>query len=132
MADGSVASALCELLVGALYYQGDGDEPGVTIELMEKGDVGVVLSVLYDPFAEMDVMKKYGAPPDPAYFPALLGQLESVEKNVRLDARVCRCPFAGGADRRARSGQEDLDPLCGRLSPPRHRAGHSRRGSRVG
>lgn len=69
-------------------YQGPGDEPAVTIDLMEAGDVGVLLSVLYDPFAEMDLTKSYGAPPDPAYFPALLEQLESVETSVASEARV--------------------------------------------
>ena len=76
------------LLSRLFNYQGAGEEPGVTIDLMEAGDVGVLLSVLYDPFSEMDVTKSYGAPPDPAYFPALLGQLESVEKSVASDARV--------------------------------------------
>ena len=76
------------LLSSLLNYQGPGDEPAVTIDLMEAGDVGVLLSVLYDPFSEMDLTKSYGAPPDPAYFPALLGQLESVEKSVASDARV--------------------------------------------
>jgi microsomal dipeptidase-like Zn-dependent dipeptidase len=41
-----------------------------------------MLSVLYRPFCEMDLSKRYGAPPDPGYLPALLRQLELVEQNV--------------------------------------------------
>jgi microsomal dipeptidase-like Zn-dependent dipeptidase len=79
---------LVDFLSHLFNYQGPDDEPGVTIDLMEQGDVGVVLSVLYDPFAEMDFSKSYGAPPDPSYFPRLVAQLESVEDSVASDPRV--------------------------------------------
>src|SRR5947209_14055654 len=56
--------ALIVNLISKLFnYQGPGDTPSVTEKLMRDGDVGVVLSVLYSPFDEMDLDKHYGAPP---------------------------------------------------------------------
>ena len=69
-------------------YEGLGGEPGVTIELMREGDVGALLSVLHNPLDEMDVSKRYGAPPDGRYLPSLLGQLESVEESIASDPGV--------------------------------------------
>ena len=65
-------------------YQGPGHdpEPGVTVELMRCGDVGVVLSVLYSPFDEMDLLRGYGAPPSDEYFQTLIDQLDLVESDV--------------------------------------------------
>ena len=56
--------------------------PRVTIPLLEAGRVGVALSVLYSPFDEMDLDKRYGSPPAANYFPTLLRQLEGVEEEV--------------------------------------------------
>src|SRR5213083_1371450 len=50
--------------------------PRVTVPLLRAGNVGVALSVLYSPFDEMDLTKRYGSPPDATYFPSLLRQLE--------------------------------------------------------
>lgn len=69
-------------------YEGPSGEPGVTIELMKDGDVGVLLSVLHNPLDEMDISKSYGAPPDGAYLASLLGQLELVEGSVASDSGV--------------------------------------------
>ncbi|HYV16832.1 MAG TPA: membrane dipeptidase [Conexibacter sp.] len=73
-------------------YEGPGDEPGVTIDLLHEGRVGVALSVLYQPFDEMDFGKRYGDPPDPAYFQHLLDQMDLVEQDVaqRGGAQVAR------------------------------------------
>lgn len=49
-------------------YQGPGDTPSVTQQLMRKGNVGVALSVLYQPFDEMDLTQSYGARPLQGYF----------------------------------------------------------------
>jgi microsomal dipeptidase-like Zn-dependent dipeptidase len=49
---------------------------------MRDGDVGVVLSVLYSPFDEMDLDKDYGAPPAEGYFADVLAQLGEVEAHV--------------------------------------------------
>jgi microsomal dipeptidase-like Zn-dependent dipeptidase len=64
-------------------YQGPGDEPGVTLELMHRGDVGVIFSALYCPFDEIDLSKRYGARPEGGYFTHLLEQLEDVEADIR-------------------------------------------------
>ena len=60
-------------------YQGPGDTPSVTPELMRAGDVKVVLSVLYQPLDEMDLSQSYGAAPLPGYMGDLIAQLEMVE-----------------------------------------------------
>src|ERR671924_1751967 len=53
--------------------------PRVTVPLLRSGGVGVALSVLYSPFDEMDLLKRYPGAPDSSYFPTLLRQLEDVE-----------------------------------------------------
>lgn len=54
----------------------------VTPEGLRAGNVGVALSVLLRPLDEMDLSKRYGAPPESAYFPRLLQDLEAVEEDV--------------------------------------------------
>jgi microsomal dipeptidase-like Zn-dependent dipeptidase len=83
---------LVDLLSRLFNYEGPGGEPGVTVELVRKGDVGVVLSVLYSPFDEMDLARGYKAPPIDAYFDRLIDLLELVEKDLaeRPDARLVR------------------------------------------
>jgi microsomal dipeptidase-like Zn-dependent dipeptidase len=49
---------------------------------LRKGEVGLALSVLFRPFDEMDLSKRYAAPPDPGYFAKLLEDLEAVEAEV--------------------------------------------------
>jgi microsomal dipeptidase-like Zn-dependent dipeptidase len=49
---------------------------------LREGEVGLALSVLFRPFEEMDLSKRYAAPPDPAYFGKLLEDLEAVEAEV--------------------------------------------------
>lgn len=78
-------------------FEGPGGEPGVTVELLREGDVGVALSVLYLPLDEMDLGKRYGDPPDPVYFEHLIGQLETVEREIEQHA---------GAAQVARTGAE--------------------------
>src|SRR5215210_2229059 len=63
-------------------YEGPGGGPSVAPKLMADGDVGVALSVLYLPFAEIDFDKSYGAPPAPGYFEDLLDQLQLVEDHA--------------------------------------------------
>jgi microsomal dipeptidase-like Zn-dependent dipeptidase len=76
-------------------YQGPGDTPGVTVDLLREGEVGVALSVLYSPFDEMDLTKRYGAVPDPGYFGRLLDQLELVESHLAAHADVARVATTG-------------------------------------
>lgn len=73
---------IVRILSRVANYQGPGDEPGVTLDLMQQGDVGVIFSALYCPLDEIDFSKKYGAAPAPGYFQDLLEQLEDVESDV--------------------------------------------------
>ena len=88
-------------------YQGPGDTPSVTEALMRDGDVGVVLSVLYTPFDEMDLTKRYGAPPAGSYFPDVLAQLELVEQHVANHSREVALAHTPG----------ELDALLGAGRP---------------
>jgi len=54
----------------------------ITIEGLRRSEVGVLLSVLYRPFDEMDLSKPYAAPPAPGYFPKLIEDLEQVEADI--------------------------------------------------
>lgn len=58
-------------------------QPTVTIDNLRAGQVGVVLSMLYAPFDEMDLTKPYGAPPDPKYLGDILSQIGTVEDDIR-------------------------------------------------
>src|SRR3954452_7793880 len=49
---------------------------------LERGGVHVVCSVLYDPFAEIDLDESYGARPEPGYYDDLLRQLARVEDDL--------------------------------------------------
>lgn len=59
------------------------DKPAVTIPNLKDGNVGVVLSMLYAPFDEMDLSKEYSAPPDPDYFKDLRDQKDAVESDIQ-------------------------------------------------
>ncbi|HEX2087201.1 MAG TPA: membrane dipeptidase [Solirubrobacteraceae bacterium] len=54
----------------------------VSVDELTAGGVGFVWSALYRPFEEMDLSKPYGAPPDSAYYPQLVGDLADVEAEV--------------------------------------------------
>ena len=57
-------------------------QPAVTIPNLKAGGVGVVLSVLYQPFDEIDLDEKYGSPPRGGYFADLETQIQAVETDV--------------------------------------------------
>jgi microsomal dipeptidase-like Zn-dependent dipeptidase len=63
-------------------YQGPGDTPSVTEKLMREGEVGVALSMLYQPFDEIDLTESYGAPPRDSYFKDIVDQRQTVEDYV--------------------------------------------------
>ena len=67
-------------------YQGPGDAPSVTEKLMREGEVGVTLSVLYQPFSEIDLTESYGAPPRDGYFKDIVAQRQTVEDYVAAHA----------------------------------------------
>jgi microsomal dipeptidase-like Zn-dependent dipeptidase len=54
----------------------------ITLDGMREANVGVMMSVLFRPFEEMDLGKHYAAPPENAYFPKLIEDLEAVEAHV--------------------------------------------------
>ena len=77
---------IVELISRFANYQGPGDAPSVTETLMRDGDVGVTLSVLYQPLDEMDLTQSYGAPPRESYFDDVVAQHETVEDYVKAHA----------------------------------------------
>src|SRR5204862_5590853 len=89
-------SALFRLASRFGNYASFDSGPRVTVPLLRSGGVGVALSVLYSPFDEMDLGKRYPAPPDATYFPSLVRQLEDVEAEVAREftglARVVHRP----------------------------------------
>lgn len=81
---------LVNLISWPFNYEGPRHTPGVTIELMNQGKVGVALSVLYIPWTEIDFQLPYGSPPKDDYLHPLLHQLEDVENSVKgRDDVVC-------------------------------------------
>src|ERR1035438_3379669 len=69
-----IRAQIVRVLSRRLNYQAAGDRPGVTLEEMRKGDVGVILSMLYSPFDEIDFTRRYGSKPQRGYFDDLLDQ----------------------------------------------------------
>jgi len=80
-------SMVLQLLSRLFNYQGPGDTPGVRVDLMQQGNVGAALSVLYAPFDEMDLDEPYGAPPKPEYIKSVREQMDLVESAVAADAQ---------------------------------------------
>jgi microsomal dipeptidase-like Zn-dependent dipeptidase len=94
-----------ELLSKLANYQGPGDTPSVTEQLMHSGNVGVALSVLYQPFDEMDLTQQYGARPQESYFQDIVDQRQTVEDYVKAHRnKVAVAHSAGELDARLRSG----------------------------
>ena len=79
---GDTIRALILNLANRLANYPKSGQPAVTIPNLKAGGVGVVLSVLYQPFDEIDLDEKYGAPPRGSYFADLEAQLAAVETNV--------------------------------------------------
>ena len=55
----------------------------VSLDGLERGGVEVAFSVLYDPFAELDLDERYAAAPERGYFAGLEAQLDRVEADLR-------------------------------------------------
>jgi membrane dipeptidase len=56
--------------------------PRISIESMQKGNVRLAMSVLLQEFSEVDLSKRYAAPPTPEYFQGLISQMEEIEAEV--------------------------------------------------
>ena len=88
------------LIVGLLSrfanYRSFESGPRVTLSSLLAGGVGVVLSVLYSPFDEMDLDRPYGSPPQSDYIDSLIAQADLVELNLEEEhestAAVVRSP----------------------------------------
>lgn len=87
-------SRLLEVLSRLFNYQGPRGDPSVTVKLLREGEVGVVLSVLYAPFDEMDLSQPYGAPPQSGYIDSLRDQMKLVEDAVGREAFNGRAAMA--------------------------------------
>jgi len=55
----------------------------VTVDSLRAGEVMVALSVLLEPFDEIDLGQHYGAPPQARYFDDLLRLMDAVEADIR-------------------------------------------------
>jgi microsomal dipeptidase-like Zn-dependent dipeptidase len=70
----------------------------VSLGELEGGDVRGVYSVLYEPFAELDLDEPYGAAPEPGYFDDLIGRLDGVEADLAAqDPSGSRCELVKSA-----------------------------------
>jgi microsomal dipeptidase-like Zn-dependent dipeptidase len=81
---------LLEVLSRLFNYEGPGGAPAVTVELLREGQVGAVLSVLFEPFDEMDLSEPYGAPPKPEYVTHLKQQITRVEEELAREQQLDR------------------------------------------
>jgi microsomal dipeptidase-like Zn-dependent dipeptidase len=88
-------------------YRSWSSGPRVTVPALARGEVRVVLSVLYSFFDELDLDAPYGAPPEAGYLPRLVRQLELVEDDLARHhagaAEVVRSP--AGLDRALAGGR---------------------------
>ena len=115
---------LVDLISRFANYQGPGDTPSVNEKLMRDGGVGVALSVLYQPFSEIDLTESYGAPPRQSYFKAICDQHQTVEDYVvRPHRRGRDRSHRQRARRVARGRGPDPDPRDRRRLPARARSG---------
>jgi microsomal dipeptidase-like Zn-dependent dipeptidase len=78
-------AGLVNLISKLFNYEGPNDTPSVRMDLIREGDVGVVLSVLYLPFDEIDIGIEFGAGPGEDAPRNLLDQLETVESEIEAD-----------------------------------------------
>jgi microsomal dipeptidase-like Zn-dependent dipeptidase len=56
--------------------------PRISIESMQKGDVRLAMSMLFQAFSEVDLSKRYAAAPTPDYFQGLISEMEEVDAEI--------------------------------------------------
>jgi len=84
--------------VGANLFNFGGNRWRVSLDELEGGDVRAVFSVLYEPFAELDLDEPYGAAPEEGYFDDLIGRIDGVEQDLeRQDPAGARCEVVSSA-----------------------------------
>jgi len=71
-----------DLLARLANHRAFGSGWRVSLDGLEAGGAGIVCSVLYWPFCEFQIGKRYGSPPDPAAFGCLTDQLSYVERKL--------------------------------------------------
>ncbi len=77
---------LIRVFARKLNYRDEFSSWRVTLDGMERGRTGVVLSVLYEPFAEIDLDEPPQSDPEAGYFADLVEHLDRVEDELaRLD-----------------------------------------------
>jgi microsomal dipeptidase-like Zn-dependent dipeptidase len=77
---------LIRVFARKLNYRDEFSGWRVTLDGLERGRTGVVLSVLYEPFAEIDLDELPGSDPEAGYFADLIEHLDRVEDELaRLD-----------------------------------------------
>ncbi len=91
-------AGLVDLISRFFNYEGPRGTPSVTMDLIRQGDVGVVLSVLYWPFDEIDAGAEFGAAPGAEAPGHLLDQLASVEEEIERDHAGVALVVRSGAD----------------------------------
>ena len=74
-------AAVLRWAAGKLNYRDD--QWRVSLAELEKGDVRAVFSVLYEPFAEIDLDEWPGSDPEQGYFGDLVTQIERVEGQLK-------------------------------------------------
>ena len=74
-----VRAAILDIACRLENYQDWESGPAVTLPSLVEGRVSVALSVLYQPFDEMDVESGFQAAPQASYFDHLLAELERVD-----------------------------------------------------
>lgn len=75
-------AAVLMLAARLLNFRRFGGTWRVSLDRLEAGDVRVVLSVLYLPFAEMDLDEWFRAKPDDTYFRQLTDHIDAVEADL--------------------------------------------------
>jgi microsomal dipeptidase-like Zn-dependent dipeptidase len=55
----------------------------VSLDELKEGDVRAVYSVLFEPFAEIDLDNRYGSAPQDSYYADLLARIDGVEDDLR-------------------------------------------------
>jgi membrane dipeptidase len=92
-----------KLRAGALKVAADNlnfgdDRWRVSLNELEGGDVRAVFSVLYEPFAELDLDEPYGAAPEDGYFEDVIDRLDGVEEDLaEQDPSGSRCEVVRSA-----------------------------------
>src|SRR5829696_2974788 len=72
--------------------------PRVTVDGMVKGEARLVFSVLYSPFAEIDLDRPFQADPVDGYFAHLENQIRLVDQDLALAANAQRARVATTGD----------------------------------